>query len=112
MFRVAILLLILALPAAAQVSTASLTGIVSDPSEARLAGVTLRLTSEETGVITTTQTNAQGEYTFPLLGSGRYTLAVEAAGFQSSTHSGIVLELGRVTRLDLALRLGQVAESI
>ncbi len=98
--------------AAAQVSTATLTGIVSDPSEARLAGVNLRLTSEETGVLGTTQTNAQGEYTFPLLAPGRYRLATEAAGFQSSTRSGIVLELGRVTRLDITLPLGQVTESV
>ncbi|MBI3695735.1 MAG: carboxypeptidase regulatory-like domain-containing protein, partial [Acidobacteria bacterium] len=112
MSRIMVLLAVLAIRAGAQVSTASLTGIVSDPSDARLANVTLRLTSEETGVTTTTQTNAQGEYTFPLLNSGRYKLAAGAAGFQSSTLSGIVLELGRVTRFDITLQLGQVAESI
>ncbi len=96
----------------AQSSTATLTGIVTDPSDARLPNITLRLASEDTGVITTTATNAQGEYTFPLLTPGRYRLATEAAGFQGSTRSGIVLELGRVTRLDIALQLGRVAEAI
>lgn len=96
----------------AQSFTGSLTGIVTDPSDARLPNVTLRLGSEDTGVVTTTTTNAQGEYTFPLLAPGRYRLTTEAAGFRSSTRSGIVLELGRVTRLDLTLQLGQVAESI
>src|SRR2546425_437939 len=112
MYRFVVLLVALTIHAAAQVSTASLTGIVSDPSDARLATVTLRLISEETGLITTTQTNAQGEYTFPLLNSGRYKLTAEAAGFQSSSHSGIVLELGRVTRLDITLQVGQVTESV
>ncbi len=95
-----------------QLSSASLTGIVTDPSQARLANVTLHLVSEETGVSNTATTNEQGEYTFPLVNPGRFRLTTEHAGFQSTTRSGIVLELGRVSRLDLALQLGQVSETI
>ena len=112
MSRLFTLLLVLAAAAHAQVSTATLTGIVTDQSQASLPNVTLRLTGEETGVTTTVQSNAQGEYTFPLLTPGRYRLVTEAAGFQSSTRTGIVLELGRVTRLDITLALGQVNESV
>jgi len=107
-----ILLVLFSTPLFPQASTASLTGIVTDPSSARLPNVTLRLTSDETGVVSVTTTNAQGEYTFPLLNPGRYRLASEATGFQSTARAGIVLELGRVSRLDLALQLGQVAESV
>jgi len=110
--RHALLLLFSAGAALAQVSTASLTGIVTDPSQGRLASVTLRLVKEETGVAGAATTNAQGEYTFPLLAPGRYRLAAEAAGFQGYQRSGIVLELGRVTRLDISLPLGQVTESV
>jgi len=105
-------LLICASVAAAQISTASLTGIVTDPSDARLAKVNLRLLSEDTGVASAATTNEQGEYTFPLLTPGRYRLTADATGFQPSTRTGIVLELGRVSRLDLKLALGQVAESV
>jgi hypothetical protein len=97
---------------AAQVTTASITGIVSDPTGARVANVKLRLANEETGVGMTAETGAQGEYTFPLLNAGRYTLTTDAAGFKSSTQTGILLELGRVTRLDITLQLGQVDEKV
>jgi hypothetical protein len=97
---------------AAQVSSGTLTGIVTDPSQARLPKVGLKLTNEATGVVLAATTNAQGEYTYPLLDSGRYRLEVEASGFQKFTRSDIVMELGRVVRLDIALQIGQVTESV
>lgn len=51
----------------AQSSTGTLTGIVTDPSQARLANVTLKLTNEETGVSLSAVTTS--EYTFPLIAS-------------------------------------------
>lgn len=101
-----------AAPLGAQLSTATLTGIVFDPAGARVADVKLGLTNEDTGVVMTTASSSQGEYTFPLLNPGRYTLTTDAAGFKGSSRTGIVLELGRVTRLDITLQLGQVDERI
>jgi hypothetical protein len=105
-------LLLLPATALAQVSTSTLTGILTDASQARLPGVTLTLTNDDTGVATTGASNEQGEYTFPLVQPGRYRLTAEAPGFQLVTRSGIVLELGRTSRLDLTLQLGQLAQSI
>src|SRR5262245_28931188 len=95
-----------------QSSTGTLTGIVFDPSQARLAGVSLKLINEQTGIALTVVTTEAGEYTFPLLASGTYRLEAEAGGFQRSTRSGIVVELGRTVRLDISLTLGQVSESV
>jgi hypothetical protein len=95
-----------------QASTGSITGIVTDPSGARLSDVSIRLTQEETGVITPAATNPQGEYTFPLLNSGRYRLEMEKTGFQRFSRTDIVVELGRVVRLDVTMQLGQVAETV
>ncbi|MGH8245694.1 MAG: carboxypeptidase regulatory-like domain-containing protein, partial [Gammaproteobacteria bacterium] len=110
--RFIVCLLLLPAAALAQVSTATLTGILTDASQARLPGVTLTLTNDDTGVATTAAANEQGEYTFPLVQPGRYRLTAEAPGFQAVTRTGIVLELGRTTRLDLTLQLGQLAQSI
>ena len=110
--RFLLIALMAAGPLGAQVNTASLTGIVSDPTGARVGGVKLGLTNEETGVAMASETSGQGEYTFPLLNPGRYTLTTDAPGFKSSSRSGIVLELGRVTRLDVTLQLGQVDEKV
>lgn len=95
-----------------QSSSGTLTGIVIDPSQARLARAALKLINEATGVPLSATTDASGEYTFPLLSSGRYRLDVEASGFQRSTRPGIVIELGRTLRLDVALQVGQVSETV
>ncbi|MBL8222540.1 MAG: TonB-dependent receptor, partial [Bryobacterales bacterium] len=105
-------ILLTASTASAQLSSGALTGIVTDPSQARLAAVTIRLTNEQTGVSRTATTTASGEYTFPLLPSGAYRYEAEAQGFQRATRSGIVIELGRTVRLDITLQLGQVSESV
>jgi hypothetical protein len=105
------LLLSLAI-SSAQTSTGTITGIVTDPQQARLAGVQLRLTNESTGVVVTSQTNAQGEYTFPLLPSAVYTLEIEAGGFQRYQRKDLVVELSRVLRVDVMMTLGQVAETV
>src|SRR5207245_3333450 len=88
-------------------SSGTVTGIITDPSQASLPGVSLALTNEETGVTERAATNAQGEYTFPLLQPGRYRLSVEAKGFRPYTRTGIVLEAARVSRLDGRTERGQ-----
>ncbi|HZO55074.1 MAG TPA: carboxypeptidase-like regulatory domain-containing protein, partial [Bryobacteraceae bacterium] len=112
MLRVSILSLACSAAIYAQSSTGTLTGIVSDPSQARLANVALKLTNEETGAVLTAQTSTSGEYTFPLLTSGTYRLDAELGGFQRAARTGIVMELGRTARIDLTLQLGQVSESV
>ncbi|MEZ5352234.1 MAG: TonB-dependent receptor [Bryobacteraceae bacterium] len=112
MLKVSTFLLLLPAISLAQVSTSTITGIVADPSGGRIANASLRLLNEETGVANEAATNAQGEYTFPYLTPGRYRLQVEASGFASQNRTGIVLELGRVSRLDITVQVGQVAESV
>src|SRR5262245_55297648 len=96
----------------AQSSTGTFTGIVSDPSQARLAHVSFTLINEDTGVVLTAKASTSGEYTFPLLPSGTYRLEAELGGFQRSARTGVVMELGRTVRLDISLALGQVSESV
>ncbi len=95
-----------------QVSSGTLTGTVSDNAGARVAKAKLRLLSLGTNITTSGETNELGEYTFPLLPSGQYTLSVEHPGFQSATAKDIVIELGRTIRLDFSLQLGQTTESV
>lgn len=112
MLRSLILSLSICASVYAQSSTGTLTGIVSDPSQARLTDVALKLTNEGTGVTVAAKTSTSGEYTFPLLASGTYRLDAELTGFQRSARTGIVMELGRTVRVDLTLQLGQVSESV
>lgn len=95
-----------------QVSTGTITGTVTDSQQARLAGATLKLTNLDTNITSTVAANDAGEYTFPLLNSGRYRLTAEAQGFQTSQVNDLTVELGRTLRVDLAMKLGQVTETV
>lgn len=92
--------------------TSGITGLISDPSGARLANAKISAKNEATGVVQSTITDLSGEYRISPLPAGRYELTVEISGFQKQNQTGLVLEIGRVTRLDVALQIGQVTESV
>ena len=95
-----------------QVSSGTITGTVTDSGPARMAKVKLRLLNIDTNITSALETNELGEYTFPLIPSGQYTLTVEQTGFQSAVVRNIVVELGRTLRLDFTLQVGQTTESV
>ncbi len=111
MLRSILLYLAAACVAFAQ-STATLTGIITDPTRANLVGAMVTLNNEATGVAGKSNANNQGEYTFPLLQPGRYRLTVTAQGFKPYARSGIVLESARVSRIDVGMELGAVSEAV
>jgi len=95
----------------AQVNTASLTGVVKDPTDAAVAGVKVTATHTATGVPRTVQTDNAGVYFFPFLPIGEYSLSAEAAGFKKATVT-ITLETGQKGRQDMGLEVGSVETSI
>ncbi len=96
----------------AQVSSGTITGTVNDGTGARVAKAKLRLVNLDTNVASAAESNEQGEYTFPLIPSGRYSLRVEQTGFQTAITREVTVELGRTIRLDYTLQLGQTTESV
>jgi len=67
-------------PARAQETTASITGFVTDPSGAAVAGATVTATDTERGIPWTTTTNDAGSYNFPRVPIGTYGMKVESKG--------------------------------
>ena len=90
----AVLILLLAGNAAAQ-STALLTGMVADPTGAVVPGAQVVCVSLETGVRSTTVTNAAGLFRFPDLPVGSYELTVSHDGFDKLVRSSIRLLTAR-----------------
>jgi outer membrane receptor protein involved in Fe transport len=102
----------LAIPAAAQVQNASLTGLVTDPSGAVVAGAAVTAKNKGTNVETTQRTDLSGYYLFPSLPIGVYTVTVELAGFKKAVHDGVILEVGQRRRDDISLEVGVVTEVV
>jgi Carboxypeptidase regulatory-like domain len=69
-----------------------ISGIISDPSGAFVAGATVTLNNVSNGIKETTTTNNQGQYSFPVVPVGEYKLEVNSAGFQPYKKMGVVID--------------------
>jgi hypothetical protein len=108
----AALLLTLALPAAAQVTTAEITGTILDSGNAIIAGATVTASNPATNTSRTVTTSNAGVYNIPALPPGVYSLRVEMKGFTSQVRNNIELQVAQVARIDLTLQVGNVSEVV
>jgi hypothetical protein len=107
------LLLGAALPSVrAQTVPAQLTGTVTDASHAAIPDAVVTATNIHTGVKVHRPTNSLGLYTITDLEPGTYQLQVQKDGFRTFVRSNIELSVSQVARLDVAMTVGQVTESV
>ncbi len=86
-------------------------GTVSDPSDARVTGATVTVTSAESGRARTTTSDASGAFTVSALAPGSYTVQVERDGFR--TYSGhVVLTVNQEVRVDAQLQPGNRGDAV
>lgn len=105
----------LLIPAAnlpAQAIYATLTGVVSDPSEALIVQAAVKLRDQQSGSMRETITNSQGYYTFASVPVGTYELTVEATGFATYRETGIALGGGERRNINVVLKVGATTESV
>ncbi len=96
----------------AQVSSATVTGAVKDPSGSVIPKAKVVATELATGVTTTAVSNAVGEYTLPLLKAGTYKIVVSAKGFKTYEVSGLALSVGDHPTVDIPLSIGQFSDVV
>ena len=101
-----------AMPAGAQSATGSIEGSVVDQSAAVMPGVTITVTSRETGAIRSLVTDDQGLFRAPLLPVGGYTVAAELSGFARQEQPDVVVTIGQTVTLRIPLRLASLAENV
>jgi hypothetical protein len=108
----ALSLLLSALPSRPQEVTARLSGTVKDSAGGVVPEAALTATNSSTGVVTRTTSGGSGDYVFPALAPGTYTLSAEKAGFTTGVMSGISLNVDQKASLDVVLQVGQVTQSV
>lgn len=103
-----------ALPAGlwAQTTGAHLTGTVTDESGGALPGVTVTASNDETGLDRVTVTGASGDYRFPTLPVGIYTVQAELEGFTTVQVNDVRLQVATSRVLNITLKLAAVEEVI
>ena len=110
---VAVLLALpLASPASAQVTNAAIVGTITDTSGAALPGATVTARNVDTGFSRTVPSNDEGAYRLEFLPIGNYAVEVTLSGFKTVTRSGLVLNVNDTARVDAAMSVGGVAETV
>ena len=104
-------LLLISIPAHAQVDRAVLTGTVKDEQSAVIAGASISVRHSGTNVATRVVTTGAGVYLAPNLIPGTYTIQVEASGFSTQSRA-VILEVGQRARLDFTLTVGSMSEAV
>ena len=92
--------------------TATVNGVVTDTSDAVIAGAHLEISNLDTGLRRETETNDAGAFSFNLLPVGRYKLSAAHPGFGASERPEIKLDVDQVARIDFKLKPGAVTETV
>lgn len=95
-----------------QRNTAGLYGRVADQQDASIVGASITLLSVDTGMVRTAQSNETGEFQFPTLPAGDYTVTVTKQGFEKVEQTGIVLQVNDNRRVDVRLPIGAVSTTV
>ena len=100
------------IPFHAQVTTATLYGVVRDTSGAVLPGARVTATNQGTTFSRDVVADERGEFALPALPAGAYTVKIEMTGFKTYTNQGLQLGSGQNVRQTFTLEVGQLSENI
>ena len=101
--RTATIFVLLAAALGAQTFRGTITGVVTDGSGAAIAGASVSLNSPSTGLSRAVVTNSQGQYLFPDLAVGQYTVTVSHTGFEAKKIEHVEVAVSKTTNMDLQL---------
>jgi carboxypeptidase family protein/TonB-dependent receptor-like protein len=96
----------------AQVTGATVSGTVTDPSGGVVANATVTATNTATSITRDVTSDSAGLYTIPNLVPGPYDFKVAAAGFSTSVQSALNLAVGQQLQLNFSLKVGQTSTEV
>src|SRR2546425_156270 len=97
----------------AQATTGTLRGTVTDAQGGVIAGATVTVKNEATGVVSpSSTTTGEGTFDVAALIPGSYTVTIEATGFKRSVSTGVPVKIGIVNPFAVALEAGNVSETV
>ena len=111
-FRILISLVLSSAWLLAQTTSTEVLGTISDSSGAVVPGAKVTLVRTQTGEKRTAVSDGNGNYSFPLIEIGDYTVSVEMQGFKSQTTTGVHVEYQQKARVNVQLDVGRATERI
>src|ERR687892_2308209 len=109
-----VLLLVVApaAPAAAQLTTGTISGTVVDQTKAALPGAEVNIRNTGTGLARTVFANENGRFEAPNLPIGSYEISAALPGFGTAVRRDLQLTVGRTLVIDLTLPLASVQQEV
>jgi hypothetical protein len=95
-----------------QAVNGTLLGTVTDSTGAVVPNAKVTITETNTNISRTGQSNESGNYVFPDVTPGTYSVTVEVTGFKKERRSGVVVEVNSTARVDTVMQPGSVSESV
>jgi len=95
-----------------QVLNGSLTGNVTDGTNAAIPNARVEVVNKGTGLVKIDITDERGVYLFSDLLPGTYKITISAPSFSSRVADNAVISLNTVLRLDATLTVSQLVESV
>ncbi|MBD3415358.1 MAG: TonB-dependent receptor plug domain-containing protein [Candidatus Aminicenantes bacterium] len=92
--------------------TGEIIGVVQDSEGKGLPGVEISIEGKNLQGIRTVMALSDGEFRFPLLPIGEYTLSFYLKGFVPHVQKQVIVRLGRVTDIDVTLRISSLQEEV
>jgi hypothetical protein len=96
----------------AQVTGATVSGTVTDPTGGVVAGATVTATNTATAIARNVTTDSAGVFTIPNLVPGPYDFRISAPGFSTSVQSGVALSVGQQQQLNFAMTVGATTTEV
>jgi hypothetical protein len=96
----------------AQETLGAITGTVTDSSGAAVPDATVKALNKATNLAVTEHTQGNGSYSVPELPAGMYQLTFTKEGFETETHTEVLVNANRTSTVDASLKVGSVSATV
>jgi len=93
-------------------ATGTFSGQVKDATGAAIPNAAVKVTEQQTGIVTSKQSASDGYFTVPLLKPGIYSIEVSASGFSSAVRKDVALQIQQVIQEDFTLQVGNMQQQV
>ncbi len=107
-----LLLIVLQVPGRAQQTVGSIAGTVLDSSGATVSDAEVKARNVATNLEVTAHSKSNGSYSISNLPVGTYELKFTKTGFETETHTEVLVEINRTTTVDGSLKVGAVSTTV
>src|SRR5262245_60715234 len=105
-------LLAASIGAQSQLGTGAVSGVVLDASGKAVQAAAVVVTGDDTGLVRQTVTSATGDFSIPVLPTGKYALRVEKTGFNKLEQKNLNVSVGATVTLSLRLEVGVTSTQV